>query len=285
MNGTTHVNSTDYYPVPDPGNQWSIVGVADFSGNGRADILWRRSTGEVRLWIDGIPGTASISYQNQGGVLDPHQWVIRAVGDFDGNGKADIYWVKNGDQVTSSDPDRGRTAIWYMSGANWTGEAYFSKLTTDLALKGTGDFNGDGRTDLLFRNTTTNRFRIHFGGGGTLFPGQSAAGITEQCDGSAIASNCSIVHGPSYYNQYTDDSAGRGYPAPVSSAWDVVQIADFNHDGRDDILWRSGGYLVVWFLDGARFLGEASVMFPGETSAHYVDSNWETAGIARESGF
>ena len=36
------------------GNDWHNEGVADFGGDGRADVLWRNDSGQVALWtMDG----------------------------------------------------------------------------------------------------------------------------------------------------------------------------------------------------------------------------------------
>ena len=53
---------------------WTIAGVGDFDGNGKADILWRNTTsGAVAIWLmngtaissQGVPGTAPLVWQIQ----------------------------------------------------------------------------------------------------------------------------------------------------------------------------------------------------------------------------
>jgi hypothetical protein len=48
MNGTSLLTSGSPGWVP---NDWQIVGVGDFGGDGKADILWRHSWGLVDIWV------------------------------------------------------------------------------------------------------------------------------------------------------------------------------------------------------------------------------------------
>ena len=44
------------------------------------------------------------------------------------------------------------------------------------------------------------------------------------------------------------------------SVWQIKGMADFNQDGRQDLLWqRNDGYLAVWYLDGATMVGGANL--------------------------
>jgi hypothetical protein len=86
-----------------------VAGVADYSGDGKADILLRDSSGDVSVWLmDGFTATRS-SIANIWTA-----WSVFGSGDFDGDGKADILW-----RDTS-----GNLAIWLMNGAavsSWNG--------------------------------------------------------------------------------------------------------------------------------------------------------------------
>ena len=68
-------------------------------------------------------------------------------GDFNGDSLSDILWQQN----TSS----GEASIWEMNGNTLTGGGPVSP-NPGPAWKaiGTGDFNGDGDSDILFQNTT-----------------------------------------------------------------------------------------------------------------------------------
>ena len=74
----------------------------DFNGDGKADILWRHTSGSVAVWLmdgatflsGGVPGTL------------PVDTAILGVGDFNGDTKSDILWQN----------DNGVPGIWHMNG-------------------------------------------------------------------------------------------------------------------------------------------------------------------------
>ena len=77
----------------------------------------------------------------------PTSWAIAGTGDFNADGKSDILWHNS----------NGDTSIWLMT-ASGTQVQVLS--TTDLGVVPTswnvavtGDFNGDGKSDILWRNT------------------------------------------------------------------------------------------------------------------------------------
>ena len=54
------------------GEEWQVTSVADFSGDGRDDIMWEREDGVLWLWrMDGI----AIAGQGLGGVR-PEGWAL-----------------------------------------------------------------------------------------------------------------------------------------------------------------------------------------------------------------
>ena len=68
----------------------------------------------------------------------------------------------------------------------------------------------------------------------------------------------------------TELLAGSGPVQTVSNAnWTVVATADFNDDGRSDILWRrlDRGKNSLWFMSGAAIQpGSGPVQAVGDTS-------------------
>jgi len=85
-------------------------------------------------------------------------------------------------------------------------------IPTAWSVVGTGDFNGDGNSDILWRDTSGNT-AIWF------------------MNGASVAS-----------------TGGLGN---ISTAWSVAQTGDYNGDGKSDILWRdTSGNTAIWFMNG-----------------------------------
>jgi hypothetical protein len=102
-------------PLGGPHRWLDPVGVADFTGDGKADILWRENTnGKTVLWtMDGVTKTASAYTSASAGL----NWEISGVADFTGDGKADILWR----ETTTY-----KTVLWTMEGTTKTASAYTS---------------------------------------------------------------------------------------------------------------------------------------------------------------
>src|SRR5439155_1715190 len=107
MNGTTILAGEGYLrTVPDL--NWTIAGIGDFDGDGKADILWRNSTtGQNYLYLlDGTPispGEGSLR------TVADLNWHVTGVGDFDGDGAADILWRNAATGENYIYPMHGRT--------------------------------------------------------------------------------------------------------------------------------------------------------------------------------
>jgi hypothetical protein len=121
-----------------------VQGIGDFDGDGTSDVLWRDETGRLKLWYWGVSANVDVSWHNEGGVVTA-DWRVTGVGDFNGDGYADIVWQH----------DNGLVLIWLMVGSIHTGE--FSpgpNAGPAWKIAGVGDFDADGRADLLWRHDT-----------------------------------------------------------------------------------------------------------------------------------
>ncbi|HUD89296.1 MAG TPA: VCBS repeat-containing protein [Xanthobacteraceae bacterium] len=211
MSGTTILNPSNS-GLGSVSTVWSVVGTGDFNGDGYADILWRNTTtGDVAIWE--MNGTTILNPSNSGVGTVATNWSVVGVGDFNGDGKADILW-----QNTSN----GNLAIYLMNGTTITSSATFANVGS-YSVVGTGDFNGDGKSDILLRD------------------GSGDIAIWE-------------MNGTTILNPNT---AGVGN---LSTVWSVAETGDFNGDGYSDILWRdTSGDIAIWFMNGTALAGGAGL--------------------------
>ena len=213
MSGTTilNANTAGLGNVP---MAWSIVGTGDFNGDGYADILWRNTTtGDLAIWE--MNGTTILNANTAGVGNVPTNWTVVGVGDFNGDGKADILWRNN----------NGNVAIWEMNGTTIlnANTATFGNMPTSWFVAGTGDFNGDGNNDILWRDNA----------------GDIA--IWE-------------MNGTTILNAST---SGVGN---LSTVWSVAETGDFDGNGKSDILWRdTSGDIAIWFMNGTTIASGAGL--------------------------
>lgn len=122
---------------------WHIAGTADFNGDGFTDILWRNDDGAIFDFL----GAANGGVTNNGGnswAGVTNEWHVAGIGDFNGDGRADILWRGTDGTITD----------WLGQGDGGFADnsAVASQpLSTDYQIVGVGDFNGDGRSDLLLQ--------------------------------------------------------------------------------------------------------------------------------------
>jgi FG-GAP-like repeat/FG-GAP repeat len=133
------IRSTGSYGPVDPA-VWSIVGMGDFNGDFKTDILWRKNNGDLAIWF--MDGVGPAQPAGIGG-LDT-AWSVVGTGDFDGDGKFDILLRKTD----------GSTVIWFMNGAvvKPTSGGIVSPDTT-WSVAQTGDYDFDGKSDIIWRKT------------------------------------------------------------------------------------------------------------------------------------
>jgi hypothetical protein len=137
--------------VPAPGADWHLLSTDDFDGDGKGDLFWRTDDGTLAIWqMDGTQ-IKSADYIRSGATIiktPGPDWHISGTGDFDADGRGDILWRTNS----------GALAIWEMNGTQIKA-ADFLKIGgrtvgapgADWHVDGTGDFDGDGRDDILWR--------------------------------------------------------------------------------------------------------------------------------------
>jgi serralysin len=234
-----------------PGPDWKIVdSTGDFNGDGNRDLLWQTSNNLVAIWtLNGTQITgANYTTLNSAAVGAPAGWTILGAADFNGDGKSDILWQTG----------TGGAAIWEMNGAQIAAANYTMQGSTivgapgpDWHVIGSGDCNGDGDSDLLWRT-----------------------------DGGALAiweMNGTQIKMADYIRQ---GAAQVKAPGPD---WHIITTADFDGDGNSDLLWQTNaGQIAIWEMNGTQIKSAAYVSENGTQVS--APSGWKLQGATDVNG-
>jgi hypothetical protein len=161
MNQTSLVDDVELTPRR-LGRGWQIGGVADFNGDGKADILWHdQEKGVLYVWL--MDGATVLT----GVYLTPNSnadtgWQISGLADFNGDGQADILWRHS---------RTGALHVWFMKGTKVAGEG--DLVPARIAdwrwrIARVADLNEDGKTDILWHNRNTGELLVWYMDGVTM---------------------------------------------------------------------------------------------------------------------
>lgn len=170
---------------------WEHVVAGDFDGNGSADLAARNPTsGE---WCVSLSTDLGFLPARFGARSVP--WSECFVGDFNADGRSDL---------AGRNPATGRWRVFTSEGDRFAAGRVFGTWATDVpwADATIGDVDGDGRSDLLGRNSTTGEW------------------LVSRSTGTA----------------FTTSTFG-GFANPQT--WGQFVAGDFNFDGQTDIVGRN----------------------------------------------
>ena len=262
---------------------WTLLDSGDFNRDGKDGLLWlEKATGNVYMQDD-LSSMAEVTNKSKLLGIAGDGYEVQAAGDFFGTGfdgallLGPAYgdssvslnyglatWAREQDGATTPGWLGALVNTWEETGGLNTLKGNYQNLTGDARNEvinannyryefvGIGDFNGDGKDDVMLRNTMP----------GTV-------------DGETItgAGDVFVFLTDTRENVIAGNRPADGivYAGCATDGWTVAGIGDFNGDGIDDALISNGTDLAGWQLaDGQR---TADLWFGS------LSDGWELAGV------
>ena len=193
--------------ITDVGADKSLLGAGDLVGIGRTQIVTRNISEQVFAEFAANMTSSTLLRRAQS------DWVVEAVTDLDGDGKADIVWryMKPGTN------DSGVIFAWYSAGRDAAtlnvGEVkHRGGAPLGWSLIGAADLDGDGKADILWQSPT-NELR-------SLTAKDNRTWVNERI-------------------------------GPLPTGYSIVKLGDFNADGKADIVFKdAAGRVKIWLMNG-----------------------------------
>jgi hypothetical protein len=232
MNGIDLVTAPFTNPSALADTRWRIVGTNDFNHDAQTDLLWRHSSsGQNVVWLMNGVNLVSGTFTTP---LADTRWQMVGTDDFDRDGRPDILWRHD---------VSGENVLWYMNGTALASGTFLTPATladTLWKMAGTGDFNRDGKPDILWHHS---------------FSGQA---VIWYMNGSVMASGT-----------FTDP------PGLADVNWRIAAVGDYNVDASPDIVWhhQGSGQVVVWFMNDETLMNGAFT-----NPSTFPDTNWKLVG-------
>jgi hypothetical protein len=208
--------------------------------------------------------------------------------DFDLNGSPDLLWQRTD----------GTLVAWAMQGTTLTRGEYLTPSAVadpNWRIAGVADFNRDGWPDLLWQHRLNGGLAAWFMRGTTMVsatllnpaavadPLWKVVGVADfNADGSPdLLWEHQTSGGLVVWFMNGTSLVSASWLSPSGSTdlnWKVAVVADFDADGKPDLLWQNKvtGGLIVWFMNASLTMTRAEWLTPSNASS----PSWKVIGAA-----
>ncbi|MFI2650579.1 FG-GAP-like repeat-containing protein [Micromonospora fulviviridis] len=236
------------------GDQASVVLLGDFTGDCRTDVLAQLSDGRLRAYRSSgdLSGTAPLfpaPYPYVGTSWTAANRPRVLIGDFTGDGRTDIIGGVSDGTLTAW-ASTGDVSADYKLFAGATAKVGTGFTTASLPRLIPGDFDGDGKTDLL----------------GQLLDGTLRVWTST----GDLSADARLFAGPAR-------TVGTGF---TTTAVPRILSGDFNGDGRTDLIAQyPDGTMKAYPSSGD--LSADNRIFPPTDQAKVVGTGWRSSSFPR----
>ncbi|MCK1667753.1 FG-GAP-like repeat-containing protein [Bradyrhizobium sp. 153] len=192
-----------------------FASTGDFNGDGKTDLLMLNDTTHaLQVWL--MDGTQVTSQTTIGSISAFAGWRLAGVGDFSGDGKSDLLLLND---VTHS------VAVWLMNGSQVTANPQIGTISASAGWRfaDIGDFNADGKSDLMLLNDNTHGVAVW------------------ELNGTQVMANPQV--------------------GVVASGSSYVRLEDINGDHKSDILFQDSTthVLTAWEMNGTQIAASGQI--------------------------
>lgn len=244
--GLLDMGRSGFVDKTEANTDWKIMTNIDLDSGGKAGFLWwNKGTGALWATLIGQrideppPGKYLIDSEFGTGYV-PAGWNVVGSGDFAGTGKRN--------QLVLHNPTTGEAKIATINGPSPldvpVSATLFHTATTSWKIVAVGDFNGDGKSDILWRdestgNETSGRFWMMFMDGTTKIN----EGFMYDLNGAYLETDL---------------------------AWQIISTGDYSGDGKADLAWwnKDTGSVYVMAMNGMQILQQGFIF--KEPNTHWV---------------
>jgi hypothetical protein len=197
----------------------------------------------------------------------PNGWHFQTLGDFNGDGKSDVLLMNS---VTNG------VYVCEMNGTQLAtnGLSFNVQAADGWRFQDLGDFNGDGKSDILLSNDVTHglcvcemdgtelgahalSFNVAAGNGWHF---QDLADFDGDGKTDILLIN-DLTHGVYVCEMNGTQLAANGQAGTVADGWHFADTGDFNGDGKADLVFINDATrgVTVWQMNGTQIEAQAQV--------------------------